>query len=156
MHWIIIGLKPAYYLKLFWSMHVVSRGFMISLSRSLCMWDQFYIHTRTKKSMILFHFRPCHFAFCNTSACGPKVHGSYVDRICIAVLCGSVSHKWVNKCDSLSILDPTYICDWIWENPASTHNYKYLEIPNLIIWGIITQEGKQMLAWNLPRFYSYL
>ena len=23
------------------------------------------------------------------------------------------------------------ICDWIWENPASTHNYKYLEIPNL-------------------------
>ena len=34
------------------------------------------------------------------------------------------------------------ICDWIWENPASTHNYKYLEIPNLIIWSIITQEGK--------------
>ena len=34
------------------------------------------------------------------------------------------------------------ICDWIWENPASTHNYKYLEIPNLIIWNIITQEGK--------------
>ena len=48
------------------------------------------------------------------------------------------------------------ICDWIWENPASTHKYKYLEIPNSIIWSIITQEGKQMLAWNLPRFYSYL
>ena len=25
------------------------------------------------------------------------------------------------------------ICDWIWENPASTHKYKYLEIPILII-----------------------
>ena len=22
-----------------------------------------------------------------------------------------------------------YNCDWIWENPASMHNYKYLEIP---------------------------
>ena len=33
-------------------------------------------------------------------------------------------------------------CDWIWENPASMHKYKYLEIPNLIIWSIITQEGK--------------
>ena len=51
---------------------------------------------------------------------------------------------------------PISICDWIWENPASTHKYKYLEIPNLIIWSIITQEGKQMLAWNLPRFCSYL
>ena len=50
----------------------------------------------------------------------------------------------------------SYNCDWIWENPASTHKYKYLEIPHLIIWSIITQEGKQMLAWNLPRFYSYL
>ena len=39
-----------------------------------------------------------------------------------------------------------YNCDWIWENPASMHNYKYLEIPNLIIWSIITQEEKQMLA----------
>ena len=48
------------------------------------------------------------------------------------------------------------ICDWIWENPASMHNYKYIEIPILIIWGVITQEGKQMLAWNLPRFYNYL
>ena len=49
-----------------------------------------------------------------------------------------------------------HICDWIWDNLASTHNYKYLEISNLIIWSIITQKGKQMLAWNLPRFYSYL
>ena len=37
------------------------------------------------------------------------------------------------------------ICDWIWENPASTHNYKYLEILNLIIWSIITQEGSRCL-----------
>ena len=34
------------------------------------------------------------------------------------------------------------ICDWIWEKPPSTHNYKYLEIPILIIWSSITQEGK--------------
>ena len=45
-----------------------------------------------------------------------------------------------------------YICDWIWENLASTHDYKHLEVPNLIIWSILTKEGKQMLAWNLPRF----
>ena len=23
---------------------------------------------------------------------------------------------------------------WIWENPASMHNYKHLEMPILIIW----------------------
>ena len=34
------------------------------------------------------------------------------------------------------------ICDWIWEKPPSTHNYKYLEILILIIWSSITQEGK--------------
>ena len=28
-------------------------------------------------------------------------------------------------------------CDWIWENPASTHNYKNEEIPVLIIWSIV-------------------
>ena len=39
-----------------------------------------------------------------------------------------------------------FICDWIWENPASTHKYKYLEIPNLMIWNIITQEGKPLLG----------
>ena len=47
------------------------------------------------------------------------------------------------------------ICDQIWDNPPSTHNYKYLEIPILIIWSIITLEGKLILKWNLPRFYSY-
>ena len=36
------------------------------------------------------------------------------------------------------------ICDLI----PFTHNHKYLEIPILIIWSIITWEGKQMLAWN--------
>ena len=30
-------------------------------------------------------------------------------------------------------------CDWIWENHLP-HNYKYLEIPNLIISSIVTQE----------------
>ena len=49
-----------------------------------------------------------------------------------------------------------YICDWIWEKPPSMHNYKSLEIPILIIWGVVSREGKQVLAWNSPRFYSYL
>ena len=48
------------------------------------------------------------------------------------------------------------ICDRIWDYPRSTHNYKYLEIPILIIWSIITREGKLILKWNLPQFYSYL
>ena len=26
-----------------------------------------------------------------------------------------------------SSLPMMIMCDWIWENPASTHNYKYLE-----------------------------
>ena len=48
------------------------------------------------------------------------------------------------------------ICEWIWEKPPSTHNYKYLEIPFVIIWSVVSQEGKQMLVWNSPRFYSCL
>ena len=35
------------------------------------------------------------------------------------------------------------VCDWIWENWASTHNYKYLEIPNLIIWSISYNSGRE-------------
>ena len=38
---------------------------------------------------------------------------------------------------------------WLeWEKPPSTHNYKYLEIPILIIWIIVACEGKQTLVWN--------
>ena len=47
------------------------------------------------------------------------------------------------------------ICDWICEKPASVHNYKYLEIFMLIILSAVSWEGKQMLACNLPQFYSY-
>ena len=32
-----------------------------------------------------------------------------------------------------SHLEQITICDWISENPAPMHNYKYLEIPILII-----------------------
>ena len=28
-------------------------------------------------------------------------------------------------------------CDWIWLNPASMYNYKYLEIPILIIFEVL-------------------
>ena len=49
-------------------------------------------------------------------------------------------------------------CDWIWDNSASTHNYKYLQIPIWIIWSIATSEWKQTLAfaWNLPWFHCCL
>ena len=39
-------------------------------------------------------------------------------------------------------------CDWIWEKPPSTHNYKYLEIPILVIWSSITREGKYCRCLN--------
>ena len=32
----------------------------------------------------------------------------------------------------------------------------YLEMPILFILIIVTQEGKQILAWNLWQFYSYI
>ena len=54
------------------------------------------------------------------------------------------------------ILSSLLICDYIWENPTFTHNYKYLEILILIIWSIITQKGKWILAWKSSRFYGYL
>ena len=50
----------------------------------------------------------------------------------------------------------THICDRIWDDPSSTHNYKYLEILTLIIWNIIIREGKMILKWNFLQFYSYL
>ena len=64
-----------------------------------------------------------------------------------------------NKTDISKLIIFFYIwykCDWIWEKPPSTHNYKSLEIPILIIWRVVSREGKQVLAWNSPRFYSYL
>ena len=36
--------------------------------------------------------------------------------------------------------------DWIWENPASTHNYKYSETPILIIWSISYNLGRETNA----------
>ena len=38
----------------------------------------------------------------------------------------------------------------IWEKLASMHNYKYLEMPILIIRSIVSQEEKQMLACSSP------
>ena len=32
-----------------------------------------------------------------------------------------------------------------WENPASMHNYKYLELPILIIWSIVTRKENRYL-----------
>ena len=73
----------------------------------------------------------------------------------------NITKNGTNTDTSISIgasLIFTYTCDWIWENVDSTHNYKYLEIHPvliLIIWRIVTREGKQVLAWNVPQFYCY-
>ena len=58
--------------------------------------------------------------------------------------------------DELATYCDNYICDCILEKPPFMHNYKYSETPILILWRIVAQEGKQMLAWNLPQFYNYL
>ena len=34
-------------------------------------------------------------------------------------------------------------CDQIWDNPPSTQNYKYLEMPILIIWSISYNSGRE-------------
>ena len=62
--------------------------------------------------------------------------------------------QWLSVQD-VSLNTVQIACNWIWENPASTHNYKYLEIPLLIILSIVSWERKQMLACNPLQFYSY-
>ena len=49
-------------------------------------------------------------------------------------------------CMLLSII----LSDWIWENLAFTHNYKYLEMPILIIWSSIQSEQKPVAWFTLP------
>ena len=51
-----------------------------------------------------------------------------------------------------------FICDWLWlwENPPLTYKGKYLEIRNLIIQSVISQEGLKLHAYNLLQIYSYL
>ena len=65
----------------------------------------------------------------------------------ICELVGLASHcvnLWILACNTTHIYlnIKEGICDWIWEKPPSKHNYKYLEILNLIIWSSITREGK--------------
>ena len=45
----------------------------------------------------------------------------------------------------------------VWLDLSTFHTQLYI-FRNLIliIWSIITQKGKQMLTWKLPRFYNYL
>ena len=61
-------------------------------------------------------------------------------------------HRKVTYCTYMY----TNFIDHMWLDLASTHNYKYLEILILIIWSILSQEGKQIFACNLPWLYSYL
>jgi len=49
----------------------------------------------------------------------------------------------------------TYVCDWIWEKPASTHIYKYVEIQ---FWNIkynISWEYKELLVCFSSLIHSY-
>ena len=63
---------------------------------------------------------------------------------------------WVRD-ENNGVTKPCYMCDWIWENPASTHNYKYLEIPNLIIWNISYNSGREADAcMKFATIYSFL
>ena len=106
MHWIIIGVKPAYYFKLLWSMWCPK----ILFSRMLCMGL-----ARTKKSMALFHiwFSPSLFTFLlKASTCG-----SHPD-----CLVGQV--KWVNRCDPLS----TLFCNKFYSYNTTTFHGKCYQI----------------------------
>ena len=38
-----------------------------------------------------------------------------------------------------------FICDWIWEKPPLTHNYKSLEIPILITWSVYPEKENKCL-----------
>ena len=51
---------------------------------------------------------------------------------------------------------PTYVCDWLWENPPLMHKDKYWEIRNSIIQSVICQEGLKLQACNLLWIYSHL
>ena len=49
-------------------------------------------------------------------------HGSIYYIVALKV------HMWCTKV-FVGLWLASWICDWIWENPASMNNYKYLEIP---------------------------
>ena len=96
----------------------------------------------------------CIYAERNTSA---YLNRSWSTDMTFMIIYNNVYQSISKTCTSEILADfhnerCTYTCDWIWENPVSSHNYKYLEILILIIWNIITWEGKQMLSWNSPRF----
>ena len=64
-------------------------------------------------------------------------------------------HTYVDCWYSLLLIVLTSICDWIWDKKASMHNYKYFEVPILIIWCPVFWNEKQMLASNLSWFYTH-
>ena len=91
MHWIIIGVKPAYYLKLFWTMWCPE----ISLSKNLCNWGINSVSLQEWRNLygiVLYQNFFCSFiTLCITSACGSQVHGSYVCHNDIWI------DQWVNN-----------------------------------------------------------
>ena len=38
----------------------------------------------------------------------------------------------------LGVGEVAVTCEWTWEKPPSTHNYRYLEIPILNIWNSVS------------------
>ena len=88
MHWYIIGVKPSYYLNLFWSMHVVSKDFIFKKSTqgagSACCqeWRNLWHCTISKI------FMSCYITFKKkTSTYGSQVGHMWVTS---GLFCGSV------------------------------------------------------------------
>ena len=103
MHWIIIGAKPAYYLKLFWSMWC--QRFHL---QGVCTREWFCILPRMKKSMALFHIKSfsCPVTILLKRKC--QHMGGHKWVICGSHPGCSVG-QWVDRCDPLSTLMQTLL-----------------------------------------------
>ena len=105
MHWIIIGVKPAYYLKLFWSMWCPK----ISSSRSLCKGMVLYPAKNEEIYGIVPHQKFLMSCY-NTFKKKTSTYGGHKWVICGSHPDCSVGQwvKWVNRCDPLSTLGHTF------------------------------------------------
>ena len=121
MHWIIIGVKPAYYLNLFfWNMWHPEISFLKNLSMGSVLYP-----IKAKKSMALFHIRifPCHFALLLKRK---LQHVSHKWVICGSHPDCSVGQwvKWINWCDTLSTLDQNISVCLLFKRISITLHYE--------------------------------
>ena len=114
MHWIIIGMKPACYLKLFWTICDVQRFHC----QKVCAieWPVLYPYKNKEICMALFHIRifsvfTLQFALlCTTLVCGSQVYTCMGHNLCMS--------QWY--LDLLSVSSKsTSVTDfqlWIWHS----------------------------------------